>query len=67
MSNSDLDHMREMMKLSSEVDKTTIKAVEFDQMFDDGENITSFVDTNSISRPNQTIKRVNVDFPLSAR
>ena len=41
-----------------------ITAEEFDRMFDDGEDISAYVDWSSAHRPNLEPKRVNVDFPL---
>jgi hypothetical protein len=43
--------------------KSSIKAEEFDRMFDDGEDISQFVDKDSIRRPGLEARRVNVDFP----
>ena len=38
---------------------------EFDRAFDEGqEDITSCLDLSTATRINQTMKRVNVDFPL---
>ena len=39
-----------------------ISAEEFDRMFDDGEDISAYVDWSSAERINAP-KRVNVDFP----
>jgi hypothetical protein len=41
-----------------------MKAKNFDQQFDDGEDITSSLDVSKARRVQQTQKRVNVDFPL---
>jgi hypothetical protein len=41
----------------------TIKASEFDRRFDDGEDVSEFVDFATARRPNLESKRVNVDFP----
>lgn len=38
-------------------------AEEFDRMFDDGEDISEYLDFSSIRRPDLEPKRVNVDFP----
>ena len=43
--------------------KNSIKAEEFDRIFDDGEDISQFVDKASIRRPGIEPRRVNVDFP----
>ncbi|MDO4768585.1 MAG: hypothetical protein Q4B25_10595 [Pseudomonadota bacterium] len=40
-----------------------MKAKEFDEYFDNGGDIGTFVDMDKASRPNR-VKRVNVDFPL---
>ncbi len=41
-----------------------MKAKEFDRKFDDGEDITAYLDISRARRPEQEQKRVNVDFPL---
>jgi len=41
-----------------------MKAKEFDQKFDDGEDILEFLDLSRAKRVSQEQKRVNVDFPL---
>jgi hypothetical protein len=40
-----------------------MKASEFDRAFESGEEITEYLDTLAARRPNQQIRRVNVDFP----
>jgi hypothetical protein len=40
-----------------------MKASDFDQKFDDGEDVSEFVDFARARRPNIEVKRVNVDFP----
>jgi hypothetical protein len=40
-----------------------ISAEEFDRMFDDGEDISEYIDLSSVRRPGLEAKRVNVDFP----
>lgn len=41
-----------------------MKASEFDKKFDDGvEDVIGDLDLSSAARPNQTPRRVNVDFP----
>ena len=42
---------------------STIKAAEFDRKFDEGADISAWVDPKSIERPGLTPRRVNVDFP----
>jgi hypothetical protein len=41
----------------------TITAAEFDKKFDDGEDISEYLDLSSARRPGLEAKRVNVDFP----
>jgi len=41
-----------------------MKAKEFEQKFDDGEDITEFLDLSKARRPGHEQRRVNVDFPL---
>lgn len=41
-----------------------MKAREFDKKFDDGEDISKYLDISKARRPAQEQKRVNVDFPL---
>lgn len=41
----------------------TITTEEFDAKFDNGENISAYVDWSKARRPNQEPRRVNVDFP----
>jgi len=41
-----------------------MKATGFDRRFDDGEDITKYLDMGKARRPGQEHKRVNVDFPL---
>jgi len=43
--------------------QSTMTAHEFEQRFDDGEDITPFIDMSSIRRPGVEPRRVNVDFP----
>lgn len=40
-----------------------MKADKFDQKFDSGEDITPYLDMNTIRRPGYEQRRVNVDFP----
>ena len=37
---------------------------QFDKAFDEGEDISTFLDVSNARRVNQGQKRVNVDFPL---
>ena len=41
-----------------------MKASEFDKNFDEGKNISKYLDVSKARRPAQEQKRVNVDFPL---
>ena len=41
-----------------------MKANEFDKKFDNGEDVTKYLDMKKARRPRQEHKRVNVDFPL---
>lgn len=40
-----------------------MKARQFDEDFDAGEDLTSVLDITRARRPNQKAKRVNIDFP----
>lgn len=40
-----------------------MKAIDFDKKFDDGEDVSEFLDLQKATRPNLKQKRVNVDFP----
>ena len=40
-----------------------MKASEFDKKFDEGEDISKYLDVSKAKRPGQEQKRVNVDFP----
>ena len=40
-----------------------ITAQELDEKFDNGEDISAYVDWSKARRPNQEPRRVNVDFP----
>jgi len=41
-----------------------MKAKEFDKKFDNGEDITKYLDYSRARRPGREQKRVNVDFPV---
>jgi hypothetical protein len=41
-----------------------MKASEFDKRFDEGEDVSKYLDLSKARRPEQDQKRVNVDFPL---
>lgn len=43
--------------------KNTITAEEFDRRFDDGEDISQFLDWDSARRPGLEPRRVNIDLP----
>ncbi len=42
----------------------TIKAEDFDAMFDSGEDVSEYLDFSKAKRPGREQKRVNVDFPI---
>jgi hypothetical protein len=41
-----------------------MKARELDKKFDKGEDVSKYLDMSKARRPEQELKRVNVDFPL---
>jgi hypothetical protein len=41
-----------------------MKAEEFDKKFDAGQNVIKHLDLSKARRPEQKLKRVNVDFPV---
>ncbi len=41
-----------------------MKAREFDKKFDEGKDVSKYLDISKARRPEQEQKRVNVDFPL---
>ena len=41
-----------------------MKAKEFDKKFDEGEDVSRYLDISKARRPVQEQKRVNVDFPV---
>ena len=44
--------------------KKVTKAEDFDQQFDQGEDISAHLDMTKAERPGQKQRRVNVDFPI---
>ncbi len=44
--------------------KKYMKAEEFDKKFDNGEDLTDYLDLENAKRPGLEQKRVNVDFPI---
>lgn len=42
--------------------KKSITAKEFEEKFDNGEDISEYVDWSTAIRPNKKVQRVNVDF-----
>lgn len=44
--------------------KKSMKADEFDRKFDNGEDISEYLDISKARKPGQEQKRVNVDFPI---
>jgi hypothetical protein len=47
-----------------EKQQVTIKAEELDKKFDDGEDISEYLDWDKAVRPNLDQKRVNLDLPI---
>jgi hypothetical protein len=43
--------------------QSTMTAKEFDRRFDEGEDITPYIDKATIRRPGLEARRANVDFP----
>lgn len=43
--------------------RKTISAAEFDRRFDDGQDMSEYLDHSTTRRPGMDPKRVNVDFP----
>jgi hypothetical protein len=41
-----------------------MKSEEFDKKFDDGEDVSKYLDFANATRPGREQKRVNVDFPV---
>lgn len=41
-----------------------MKAKQFDRKFDEGEDISQYLDFSKTRRPGQEQKKINVDFPL---
>ena len=41
-----------------------MKAKDFDRKFDDGEDVTAYLDLSKARRPGEEQRRVNVDFPV---
>ena len=41
-----------------------MKAKKLDEKFDEGEDITKYLDVSKAHRPEQEQRRVNVDFPI---
>lgn len=41
-----------------------MKAREFDEAFDAGQDVTEHLDLDTVARPRKDPQRVNVDFPL---
>jgi hypothetical protein len=44
--------------------QTGIKTAEFDEKFDNGEDMSAYFDFSTARRPGLEPKRVNVDFPM---
>ncbi len=41
-----------------------MKANELEKLFEDGKDITGYLDRSKTVRPNEKLQRVNVDFPV---
>jgi hypothetical protein len=41
-----------------------MKAQDFDEKFDNGEDVTSYLDLSTVRRPGYEQRRINVDFPI---
>lgn len=41
-----------------------VKAKDFDEAFDHGEDVTKYLDKSKARRVNAQLKRVNIDFPV---
>jgi hypothetical protein len=41
-----------------------MKSEEFDKKFDDGEDVSKYLDFTNATRPGREQRRVNVDFPV---
>lgn len=41
-----------------------MKAEKLDKLFDEGKDITEYLDMSTVERPKEKIQRVNVDFPV---
>ena len=39
-------------------------AKELDELFDSGEDMTQYIVSSTVRRPNRDAKRVNIDFPV---
>jgi len=41
-----------------------MKTSELEKKFDSGEDVLEYFDTSKMTKPNEKLKRINVDFPL---
>lgn len=41
-----------------------MKTDEFDRIFDEGGDVSEFLDVSQASRPQLDLKRINIDFPV---
>lgn len=41
-----------------------MKAKELEKLFEDGKDISEYLDLSKAERPNEKLQRVNVDFPV---
>jgi hypothetical protein len=58
-----VDETTDVRMIRSVDGRRSITVEEFDRMFDDGEDISDFIDRSRLTRPALVPKRVNVDFP----
>lgn len=52
------------VRRSRKEEVVSMKAKEFDRKFDEGKDVTAHLDLSRARRPEQDLKRVNVDFPV---
>lgn len=58
-----LDIRMDYPKLSNQMKKRSITAAEFDEKFEKGEDITSYLKLDKAIKPGLKARRVSVDFP----
>ena len=55
--------MKKTDSITSRDGRETISAEEFDRRFENGEDLSMFMDLSKARRPGREVQRVNVDFP----